>query len=231
MKTVFITGGSRGIGKACVRAFALRGDNVYFTYNNSAEAADELSRETGAHAIHCDLRDPGTVCEALSQLDRIDVLVNNAGVSYTGLITDMSDTEYRDTMSVNLDAVFYACKAALPGMIRRGQGAIVNVSSIWGRVGASCEVAYSASKAGVIGLTRALAKEVGPSGVTVNCVAPGVIDTDMNAHLSDADMDALKEQTPMCRIGTPEEVAAAVVYLSDAPFVTGQILGVDGAII
>lgn len=228
MSRVFVTGGSRGIGEAIVRAFAARGDAVTFTYHHSAENAARIARETGADALPCDLCDPAALRDAIRAAGQIDILVNNAGVSHVGLITDMTEKEYRALMAVNLDAPFFACAQVLPGMISRGNGAIVNISSMWGRTGASCEIAYSASKAGLIGLTRALAKEVGPSGIRVNCILPGVIATEMNAHLSPDDLASLADDTPLGRIGTPDEVAAAVLYLADAPFVTGQCLGVDG---
>ncbi len=225
---VFVTGGSRGIGEAIVRACAARGDRVCFTYHQSADRAARLASQTGADALFCDLRDPVALRDAVRAAGQIDLLVNNAGICSRSLITDLSEQDYRDLMAVNLDAVFFVCQAALPGMIRRHGGSIVNISSVWGKVGASCEVAYSASKAGVIGLTRALAKEVGPSGIRVNCILPGVIDTDMNASLGERDLADLASGTPLCRIGRPEEVAAAVLALSDAPFVTGQCLSVDG---
>lgn len=231
MKHVFITGGSRGIGAACVEAFAKRGYKVTFTYNKSEDAAMALAGRVGATPVFCDLAVLQNIEEAIKEAGDIDVLINNAGVSHVGLITDISEEEYRRLMAVNTDAPFFASRAVLPHMIREQGGAIVNISSMWGAVGASCEVAYSASKAAVIGFTKALAKEVGPSGVRVNCILPGVIDTDMNAHLSEDDLTALADETPLCRIGRPEEVAEAAVYLAEASFVTGQCLSVDGGYI
>ena len=228
MGNVFVTGGSRGIGAAIVRAFSARGDHVTFTYCRSESAAQILASQTGASAVRCDLSDPSSAKRAVASSGRIDILVNNAGVSHIGLITDMTDRQYRDLMAVNLDAVFYLCREVLPQMIFRKDGTIINIASMWATTGASCEVAYSASKAGVVGLTKALAKEVGPSGIRVNCICPGVIATDMNAHLSESDLRTLAEETPLCRIGTPEEVAQAALYFADARFVTGQVLGVDG---
>ena len=238
-RIAWVTGGSRGIGAAVVRTLARDAYSVAFTYHRSEEAALALERELreaglDVWALPCDVSDPAQVRDAAARILRewrhIDVLVNNAGVAWTGLITDMTDAEWRALFGVDVDGVFYCCREALPGMISRGAGSIVNISSIWGEVGASCEAAYSAAKAAVIGLTRALAKEVGPSGVRVNCVAPGVIATEMNARLDADAMAALAEETPMGRIGTPEEVAAAVRYLAgeESRFVTGQVLGVNG---
>ncbi|MBQ8696202.1 MAG: SDR family oxidoreductase [Clostridia bacterium] len=231
MKHVLITGGSRGIGAACVEAFAKRGYKVTFTYNKSEDAAVALAEKTGATPIFCDLAVVENIEAAIKEAGEVDILINNAGVSHVGLITDISEEEYRYLMAVNTDAPFFVSRGVLPHMIRQQWGAIVNISSMWGAVGASCEVAYSASKAAVIGFTKALAKEVGPSGVRVNCILPGVIATDMNAHLSEEDLKVLADETPLCRIGRPEEVAEAAVYLAEATFVTGQCLSVDGGFI
>ncbi|MBE5802473.1 MAG: SDR family oxidoreductase [Clostridiales bacterium] len=234
MKTALITGGSRGIGAAIVRAMSENGYRVAFCYKASQDAASRLAHETGAIAIPCDVTDSrqvqSMVAAALGQLGHIDVLVNNAGVAWQGLITDMTDDDWRAVLDTSLTAAFLTCRETLPGMISRRGGRIINISSIWGRVGASCEAAYSAAKAGLIGLTKALAKEVGPSGVTVNCLCPGVIQTDMLACYTPADLSALADETPLCRLGTPEDVAAAVCWLADdaAAFVTGQVIGVDG---
>ena len=233
---VLITGGSRGIGAACVRAFCKRGDRVVFFYRTSSrEFVERLERETGARGIQADVSDSQAVAEAVAQAAEwfggsIDVLVNNAGVAQIKLFTDLTNDDWRRMMGVNLDSAFYLCRALVPAMIRGGWGRIVNVGSMWGKVGASCEVHYSATKAGLRGLTMALAKELGPSGITVNCVEPGVIDTDMNAALTEEDRAALCDETPLCRIGHPEEVASAIVFLAseDASFITGQCLGVDG---
>ena len=193
-----------------------------------------MARETGAAAIRCDVSDPECVREACREaegtLGHIDALVNNAGIAQQKLLTDVTDEDWRRMLDVNLSGAFYVIRAVLPGMISRKHGSIVNVSSVWGQVGASCEAHYSAAKAGLIGLTRALAKEVGPSGVTVNCVCPGVIQTDMLGGFTSGDLAALAEETPLGRLGTPQEVAAAIVWLcqEDAAFVTGQVLGVGG---
>lgn len=234
MRTALITGGSRGIGAAAVRAFARAGFRAAFFYRADEAAAQAVARETGAAAIRCDVSDPGRVREACREaegtLGHIDALVNNAGIAQQKLLTDITDEDWRRMLDVNLSGAFYVIRAVLPGMISRKHGSIVNVSSVWGQVGASCEVHYSAAKAGLIGLTRALAKEVGPSGVTVNCVCPGVIQTDMLGGFTPGDLKALAEETPLGRLGTPQEVAAAILWLcqEDAAFVTGQVLGVGG---
>ena len=234
MHHVLITGGSRGIGAACVHAFCQRGDAVAFIYQKDHAAAEKIAKETGAFAVQADISDPESVSHALAlvraQLGEIDILINCAGIGQIKLFTDLTNDDWRRMLGVNLDSAFYLCRAVAPGMIRGGWGRIVNVGSMWGKVGASCEVHYSAAKAGLRGLTMALAKELGPSGITVNCVEPGVIDTDMNAALSAEDRAALCDETPLCRIGRPEEVAAAVTFLASesAAFITGQCLGVDG---
>lgn len=211
-----------------MEAFSARGYKVTFTYNKSEEQALALAEKTGATPLFCDVSEPKSLEKAIKEAGDIHILINNAGVSHVGLITDITEGEYRHLMAVNADAPFFASRLVLPHMIREQSGAIINISSMWGAVGASCEVAYSASKAAVIGFTKALAKEVGPSGVRVNCILPGVIATDMNAHLSEEDLAALADETPLCRIGKPEEVAEAAVYLAEASFVTGQCLSVDG---
>lgn len=234
MKRVLITGGSRGIGASCVKSFTERGDKVAFIYYNSAEAAISVSEQTGALAIKADISDPGkihrAVAEAAGELGGIDVLVNNAGVSKTGLFTDLTDDDWSGLCGVNLSGVIYATREAVRHMITNHSGRIINIGSVWGRTGASCEVAYSALKSALRGFTRALAKELGPSGITVNCIEPGVIDTDMNAALSEETRRELIEETPLCRIGTPRDVAGAVLFLASdgGSFITGQILGVDG---
>lgn len=234
MRTVLITGGSRGIGAAMVRAFSQAGYRAAFFYRQSEAAARALERETGAAAIRCDVRLSDRVnaacAEALRLLSHIDVLVNNAGVAQQKLLTDLTDEDWRAMLDTHLSGAFYVTRAVLPGMISRKAGRVVNVASIWGQVGASCETHYSAAKAGLIGLTKALAKEVGPSGITVNCLCPGVIETDMLASFTEADLDALREETPLGRLGTPREVARCALWLAgeDASFVTGQVIGVGG---
>ena len=231
---VLITGGSRGIGAECVRRFAAEGNAVSFIYNKSDECAGKLSRETGAIAIKADVSDATALKMAVNaaavKMGGIDVLVNNAGVANIGLFTDITDDELRKIYDVNLVAATVAAREAAKRMICNHWGRIINIGSVWGRVGASCEVVYSASKAGLEGLTKALAKELGPSGITVNCVEPGVIDTDMNSSLDNQTLKELCDETPLCRIGTVDDVAQAVLWLASekAGFLTGQIIGVDG---
>ena len=233
MRTVLITGGSRGIGAACVRRFSAAGDRVFFFYRANDEAARALSAETGAVAVKCDVSDPPSVTKAFSELPAFDVLINNAGIAGFSLFQDLSEAEWERMIGTNLGGVYRCTRAVLPGMIAKKRGCIVNVSSMWGQVGASCEVAYSAAKAGVIGLTKALAKEVGPSGIRVNCIAPGVIDTDMNAALTEEALAELAEETPLGRIGTAEEIAGQIYWLAseEASFLTGQVLGSNGGLV
>lgn len=241
-KIALITGGSRGIGAACVRAFAEAGYAVVFLYNRSEETAQTLVQTLRAEgrdvtAYQCDVSDPervkATSADILRTYHRIDVLVNCAGIAHIGLFTDMTEAEWDRLFAVNVRSAFSVTKAVLPGMISRQQGSIVNVSSMWGEVGASCEVAYSATKAALIGLTKALAKEVGPSGVRVNCITPGVINTDMNALLTDDDRAALADETPLGRIGDAAEVAKTILFLCSegASFITGQVVGVSGGLV
>ena len=238
-KTVLITGGSRGIGAACVKAFAAAGCRVVFSYLHSQEQAAALCArwEGRALAVQADVADRDQVAALFRQAEQaigpVEVLVNNAGIAQQKLFTDITPAEWRRMLAVHLDGPFYCCQAALPAMIRAKWGRIINISSMWGQVGGSCEVHYSAAKAGLIGLTKALAQEEGPSGVTVNCIAPGVVETDMMAGFSAADKQALAEETPLCRLGRPEEVAAAAVFLAgyQAAFITGQVLGVNGGLV
>ncbi|MBO7305019.1 MAG: 3-oxoacyl-ACP reductase FabG [Clostridia bacterium] len=237
MRTVLITGGSRGIGAAMVRLFSENGYSVAFTYKNSTAAAEELARSTGALAIRADSAVPeeieSAVREAEEKIGNIEILINNAAVSAFSLFTDISLEEWRRVLSINLDGAFLYTRAVLSGMINRKCGRIINVASMWGQVGASCEVHYSTAKAALIGMTRALAKELGPSNITVNCISPGVIDTEMNAVLSGEVLSSLAEETPLSRIGKPDEVAAAALFLASdgAAFITGQVLGVNGGYI
>ncbi len=237
MKTVLITGGSRGIGAACVREFARAGYTVAFTYRRAVEAAEALAREVGALALRADSADPAQVRQAvhtvLEHCGSIDVLINNAALSSFSLFTEITDDAWEEIFRVNVNGTFHYTKAVLPGMIARKSGSVLNISSMWGVTGASCEVHYSATKAAIIGMTKALAKEVGPSGIRVNCIAPGVIETDMNAALNEETRASLCEETPLCRIGRVEEVAAAALFLAgeSASFITGQVLGVNGGIL
>ncbi len=237
MKNVLITGGSRGIGKAMVELFCEQGYSVVFTYLKSREAAEELSRATGALAIAADSASESDIRAAVNIVNEkfggIDVLINNAAISSFSLFTDLTLDEWKKTFSVNVDGAFLYSKEVLPYMISKKCGRIINVSSMWGVVGSSCEVHYSASKAALIGLTKALAKEVGPSGITVNCIAPGVIDTEMNSALSEDDMRVLCDETPLMRIGKPSEIAEAAFFLAGekASFITGAVINVNGGFI
>ena len=241
-KIALITGGSRGIGAACVRAFAEDGYAVAFLYNNSRDKAETLVQSLQVEgrdvsAYQCDVSDPAQVqaviADILRTYRRVDALVNCAGIAHIGLFTDMTEDEWDHLFAVNVRSAFSVTRAVLPGMISAQKGSIVNVSSMWGEVGASCEVAYSATKAALIGMTKALAKEVGPSGVRVNCVTPGVIDTDMNAQLTEDDRAALSDETPLGRIGEAAEVAQTILFLCSegASFITGQIVGVSGGLV
>ena len=241
-KTALVTGASRGIGRAAALALAKEGWRVvlnYFSSEGSAVAAVREILDAGGEAIavQADVSDPGQVgilfAEAEKRFGPVELLVNNAGISQQKLLTDLSDEDWRRMMGVHLDGCFYCCRAALPAMIRKKAGKIINLSSIWGMVGGSCEVHYSAAKAGIIGLTKALAKEVGPSGIQVNCVAPGVIATEMNGQLSPEDLAALREETPLGRIGTPEDVAAAILFLASpaGDFITGQVISPNGGFV
>lgn len=232
-KTVLITGGSRGIGAACARVFSRDGYRVVIGYNTSSDAAAAVSAETGAERVRADVSDAAQVSGMFTAAGKVDVLVCNAGIAMQKLFTDMTPEEWRHIFAVNVDGAFNCCREAIPGMIRRGGGSIIIVSSIWGVTGAACEAAYSASKAALIGLTKALAKELGPSGIRVNCVAPGVIDTEMNASFSEEDMAALRDETPLCRIGSPEEVAETIAFLASdrAGFITGQVISPNGGIV
>jgi len=236
-RVALITGGSRGIGAAAVRVFVEIDYRVAFLYRSSTEAARMLAEETGALAIRADIADRAQVMAAVGEVEaklgKIDVLVNNAGIAQSKLFTDITLEDWRRMIDVNLSGVFHVTQAVLPGMIARKRGAIINVSSIWGMVGASCEAHYSAAKAGVIGLTKALAKELSPSGITVNCVAPGIIETDMNADLIEADRVDLLYQTPVGRFGTPEEIARLILYFAsdDVGFLTGQVISPNGGFV
>ena len=231
---ILITGGSRGIGAACVRAFALEGNRVAFLYHTQKERAEALAAKTGAIALQADISDAEQAQHAVEKvveaLGGIDVLVNNAGIAQIKLFTNIGNEEWRRMIDTNLGGAFYVTRAAVKYMIAQQMGRIVNIGSMWGKTGASCEVHYSAAKAGLRGMTMALAKELGPSHITVNCVEPGVIATDMNAHLAKEDLAVLCDETPLCRIGTPEDVFGAVAFFAGeaAAFVTGQCLGVDG---
>ena len=221
MKNVLITGGATGIGKAAALQFLKEGCCVYITYNKTAPDY------SGVNAIKCDVSKPDEIKKVFESFSHLDVLVNNAAVSQIALMTDTSDDDYDALMSVNSRAYFIFCREASRLMVKNHSGAIINVASMWGEQGASCEVLYSMSKAAVIGLTKALSKELAPSGVTVNCVSPGIIDTRMNAQF---DQNELCAEVPLGRLGTPEEVACAVSFLAQSSYITGAVLGVNGGI-
>ena len=222
MKKVLITGGATGIGRACAELFAQKEYDVYVTYN---ETPCDLQ---GVTAVKCNLKNIDDIKSLFDTVKTVDVLVNNAGVSLVKMINDTTEDDYEKVTAVNERAVYFCSKYAALGMIKNHSGAIINISSMWGQCGASCETLYSMTKAGVIGLTKALAQELAPSGVTVNCVCPGIINTRMNAQF---DEEELKNEVPLGRLGTPDEVAAAVLFFAENAYTTGQILGVNGGIV
>ena len=226
--TTVITGGSRGIGAAAVELFAARGDRVFFLYEKEHEAARAVSEKTGATGICCDVADQNGVKAAFSQIGEVDILVNNAGICYYGLMSQMTGAQWDRIFDVNVKGIFHCVNAAMDSFLEKQRGCVINVSSMWGRTGASCEAAYSATKGAVIALTKALAKELGPSGIRVNAVAPGVILTDMCANVDAGILAEMAEDTPVGRNGSPGDVARAIQYLAEADFVTGHILNVDG---
>ena len=234
MKNVLIVGGSRGIGRACVEKFAREGFVVSFIYINSDAQADELSAKTGAYAIKADISDPNkaraAVAKAIDEMGSIDILVNNAGISLIKLFTDTTDEDYYNIMNTNIGGTFFVTREVAKNMISNHFGRIVNIGSMWGKVGASCEVAYSASKAAVEGFTKALAKELGLSGITVNCIEPGAINTEMNAALDENTLKELCDETPIGRIGDACELAEFIFTIATekSGFLTGQIIGFDG---
>ena len=234
-----ITGAGKGIGKAVALRLAQDGYKIAVCYKNSESAADStvsdiIFKGGTASAFPLDVTDSKNVNSVISEIEKsfgeIDVLVNNAGIAEQSLFTDITDEMWQKMIDTNLSGAFYCSRAVLPFMIHRKKGKIINIASIWGETGGSCEVHYSAAKAGIIGMTKALAKEVGPSGITVNCVSPGVILTDMTAHFDADTMNGLKYETPLGRIGTPEDIAGAVSFLAsaDASFITGQDIAVNG---
>ena len=231
MATVVITGGSRGIGAAAVRRFAARGDRVFFLYEKQHEAAQQISCETGATAICCDVANRTAVEQAFAQIGDLDVLICNAGICHYGLMSQITPEEWDRLFDVNVKGIYHCVNAATPAFLHKQCGCIITVSSMWGQVGASCEAAYSATKGAVIALSKALAQELGPSGIRVNCIAPGVILTDMCAEVSSETLEALRQETPVGRNGTADDVAQAMVYLTEANFVTGQLLGINGGYI
>lgn len=231
MQTVVITGGSRGIGAAAVEAFARQGHRVYFLYEKNHEAAASVAEKTGATPICCDVSQGDAVRKAFAQIPDVDVLLCCAGIMHFGLLSQTTEETWDRLFDVNVKGIYHCVNAAMPAFLRKQSGCIITVSSMWGQVGASCEAAYSATKGAVIALTKALSKELGPSGIRVNCVAPGVILTDMCAGLEPEILTGLTEETPLGRNGTPQDVAKAFTYLAQADFVTGQVLGVSGGFV
>ena len=231
MKTVVITGGSRGIGAAAVELFAARGDRVFFLYEKNHAAAKAVAGKTGATAICCDVADGAAVKAAFGQIGDVDILICNAGTMWFGLLSMMEESAWDRLFDVNVKGIYHCVNAAMPFFLKKHTGCVITVSSVGGQVGASCEAAYSATKGAVIALTRALAKELGPSGIRVNCVAPGVILTDMCASVDPEILAQMAEEAPVGRNGHPEDVAKAMAYLAEADFVTGQVLPVNGGYI
>ncbi len=228
MAVTIVTGGSRGIGRAVVEAFAARGDRVFFLYEKEHGAARRVSAQTGATALCCDVADGEQVRQAFRTLPPADNLILCAGICRYGLMQDLPEADWDRLFAVNVKGIYHCVNAAMPGFLRTHRGNIVTVSSMWGRVGASCEAAYSATKGAVIALTKALAKELGPSGIRVNCVAPGVILTDMCGSVEPQVLAQMAEETPLGRNGQPEDVARAILLLTESGFVTGTVLNVDG---
>ncbi len=227
MEKVLVTGASRGIGFETAVQFAKNGYKVFALWHNAKENLESVT-DLDITLVRGDVSNLSSMQSVKDEIGDIDILVNNAAISHFGLVTDLAETEWDMIMDVNLKSVFNTAKVFLPGMVRQKYGKIINISSIFGVVGGSCEVAYSTAKAGMIGFTKALAKEVGPSGVQVNCIAPGVIATEMNSRLSDEDLAALADETPLGRIGTPNEVARLALYLAKDTFITGETINIGG---
>ena len=233
MKKALVTGSSRGIGAAIARALAADGWHVTINYIRSEEKANAIARELGTEAIRCDVSDSAQVREMFERIGGVDLLVNNAGIAWSGLMSEMTDEEWKRILSVNLGGVFNCARAAIPYMVHQKRGCIVSVASILGVYGGSCETAYSATKGGIIALTKGLAKELGPSGIRVNAVAPGAIDTDMLSCFTEEDKRHMVDDIYLGRLGKPEDVARVVRFLAsdEAGYVTGQIIGADGAMV
>lgn len=237
MKNVFITGGSRGIGRECVYEFSKKGYRVFLNYNKSEDKAKRICEKTGAILIKADVSDYNEVNKAADFIHKsygkIDIIINNAGISQIKPFTDITEEDWDMMFNVNIKGMFNVTKAFIHDMISNKRGKIINISSMWGITGGSCEVHYSASKAAVIGFTKSLAKEMGPSNINVNCIAPGVIETEMNAHLTYEDMEELKEETPLLKIGKVFDVSKTALFLagSESDFITGQVINVDGGMV
>ena len=233
MKNVIITGGSRGIGAACVESFSKAGYNVFFTYKNNKERAEQLALNTGAKAICADVSSFEDMKKAAPSIGNVDIIINNAGISQIKMFQDISEADWDNMFDINIKGMFVTVKTFLDNMIHNKWGRIINISSMWGEQGGSCEVHYSASKSAVIGFTKALAKELGPSGITVNCISPGVIDTDMNSHLTEEDMEELINETPVETLGKTIDIANTALFLASekSSFITGTVIPVNGGII
>lgn len=236
-KVIIVTGGSRGIGANIVKFLAKNGDKVILNYNKSEEFAKQIQKELEKESIKIDIfkADVSKKADVLAMIEyviekynRVDVLINNAGISQEKLFTDISDEEWQMIMDVNLNSVYYCTKAVIPYMIQKKCGCIINISSIWGVTGGSCEVGYSTSKAAIIGFSKALAKEMGPSNIRINCIAPGIIDTDMNKNLNETDIEAIKDEIPLNRIGLTEDIAKCVKWLIEDNYTTGQVINING---
>ena len=228
MSTVVITGGSRGIGAGAVELFAARGHRVFFLYEKNDASAAKVAEKTGATPIRCDVADGEAVKAAFQTIGDVDILICNAGICHYGLMSMMAEEDWDRIFAVNVKGIYHCVNAAMPAFLKKHRGCVITVSSMWGQVGSSCEAAYSATKGAVIALTKALAKELGPSGIRVNCIAPGVILTDMCANVDPTILEAMGADAPVGRNGTPEDVAKAMEYLANAEFVTGHVLNVDG---
>ena len=233
MKTALITGGAGGIGEAICRHLASDGYHIIINYAHSKDKAEAIASETGGEALCFDVSDEEQVSAAIASIGSIDLLINNAGISEIGLFTGISNLKARNILDINLRGTMNCARAVLPAMIRAKSGNIINISSMWGQCGASCEVDYSASKAGVIGFTKALAKEVAPSGIRVNCVSPGFIMTEMNSRFSADDLELIKQDIPLGIFGEPRHIADAVAFLASekSEYITGQILAVNGGMV
>lgn len=237
MRNVVITGGSRGIGAACAKAFSKNGDRVFIIYEKNDMAAKDVAEACGAIPVKADIASKTAVSLAGGTIRKVcgtvDILINNAGISQIKLFSDITEEDYRKITSVNTDGTFFVTQEFLPDMINKKYGKIINISSMWGEVGASCEVHYSTTKAAMIGFTKALAKEVAPSGICVNCITPGVIDTEMNAEIDAETKRELIDEIPLMRMGKAEEVAQLALFLasSDADYITGQVIGINGGMV
>ena len=236
-KVIIVTGGSRGIGANIVKFLAKNGDKVILNYNKSEEFAKQIQKELEKESIKIDIfkADVSKKADVLAMIEyviekynRVDVLINNAGISQEKLFTDISDEEWQMIMDVNLNSVYYCTKAVIPYMIQKKCGCIINISSIWGVTGGSCEVGYSTSKAAIIGFSKALAKEMGPYNIRINCIAPGIIDTDMNKNLNETDIEAIKDEIPLNRIGLTEDIAKCAKWLIEDNYTTGQVINING---